>query len=600
GPFAVPFVWRYVKSIWKRSMLREDAATFGLVAARIDAGARTNFGTIAVVKSGYDGASKSTPIFRKTTQRFVRKECWRHLTSLARRRPDRYTAAAAEVAVHYVDADLSIDVECPSTTSVYLLHRIFHGGSDDYVVSPTSLRVSRKGKKDGGEAADEASFPSLWIRFPGPLLELLARSRLEMIHRFALRLIQERHPNLCQTASAAQLSAMLDADHPPTVALAGAEIDRRFDAANPDWELIERLLSEERPAAREIGVKLASRCVDHWIQNVERTVAFLTIKDPQSRLLLADVAAAFLADRLAARQRLAVGFLPLLRRPESFEGELEAIAKVAGGELAVELNQIMDAAEILRWIDAGTPAAHLVAGELWAIRVDFDVEPTVVVRLADHNVAAVRRAAHGLLERVDADRSVLSALCDSEWSDTRAVALNRLRREASTVPPSMELLSKLLDSSRRDVQEFAAEWLNQLPADFDRTVISRRLLEHPDSKMYDYALALTDSQAPSGAAALASIERLALSIVYSVQPSRKVKRRLIATLARRGAADAECAAAAARILGEIVRTQCLADVEEATAVVVQLQEMYPEVDWKAAAPIIQIDPPPAVAKGASP
>ena len=55
--FDRPYLWRYVKSVFKRSMLRHDYATFGLLAHAIEAQARQTPGTTAAVKSGYDGAA---------------------------------------------------------------------------------------------------------------------------------------------------------------------------------------------------------------------------------------------------------------------------------------------------------------------------------------------------------------------------------------------------------------------------------------------------------------------------------------------------------------------------------------------------------------
>src|SRR5205807_1858590 len=46
-PFPRPHIWRYVKSIFKRSMLRHDFRTFGEVAHAIEAQGRTSTGTAA-------------------------------------------------------------------------------------------------------------------------------------------------------------------------------------------------------------------------------------------------------------------------------------------------------------------------------------------------------------------------------------------------------------------------------------------------------------------------------------------------------------------------------------------------------------------------
>src|SRR5262249_39215705 len=105
-PVGKPHLWRYTKSIFKRSMLRHDYRMFGWLTHEIEREARTDHGTVATVKSGLDGESREVPIFKKKTQDYVRRAAWRFLRTLARRRPDAYPFAAALAIIPYQSTDL--------------------------------------------------------------------------------------------------------------------------------------------------------------------------------------------------------------------------------------------------------------------------------------------------------------------------------------------------------------------------------------------------------------------------------------------------------------------------------------------------------------
>src|SRR5262249_3962136 len=56
--FDRPYVWRYVKSILKRAMLRHDYAMFGWLHHEIEVRGSTTAGASASVKSGYDSVQR--------------------------------------------------------------------------------------------------------------------------------------------------------------------------------------------------------------------------------------------------------------------------------------------------------------------------------------------------------------------------------------------------------------------------------------------------------------------------------------------------------------------------------------------------------------
>ncbi len=100
-----PFVWRYVKSLFKRATLRLDADAFGRLSRLVDAS--LNRSRRSVVKSGLTGQSEPTVILSSSTRDYLRRRSWRHLRRLAEHLPDRYADHAAALLAAYEPADLA-------------------------------------------------------------------------------------------------------------------------------------------------------------------------------------------------------------------------------------------------------------------------------------------------------------------------------------------------------------------------------------------------------------------------------------------------------------------------------------------------------------
>lgn len=90
-----PFMWRYVKSLFKRASLRLDTNAFGRLARLLDV-ARTHARNVQL-KSGLTGQMQVTPVFRAATRDYLRRRAWRHLRWIAQYEPAHYAEHAAAV-----------------------------------------------------------------------------------------------------------------------------------------------------------------------------------------------------------------------------------------------------------------------------------------------------------------------------------------------------------------------------------------------------------------------------------------------------------------------------------------------------------------------
>src|SRR5262249_33807161 len=219
-PFDGAFLWRYVKSVFKRAMLRHDSETFGLLAYLIESKGRGTPGKVASVKSGYDGVQRQLRIFGGATETSLRGLGWRSLRTLARHRPGVYPFAAAEAVVHYSPADADEPSGLYGSLSrCYVLTRVLYGGGKRFVLNSRTWRHRFRGSKHITPPANEReeAYPDLWDAQPRAYLRVLGAARLPEAHVFAVRAISQRHRAVLEAASPEEVLPLLDAPYEPTL-----------------------------------------------------------------------------------------------------------------------------------------------------------------------------------------------------------------------------------------------------------------------------------------------------------------------------------------------------------------------------------------------
>lgn len=582
------FTWRYVKSIAKRAMLRGDFATLGWVIHRIEKVARKAKGTTATVKSGLDGQSRSTRIFNRGTQDFMRRLAWRHLVQLARHRPGRYPFAAAEaLAAYQPDDEAQHAGAYDGWARAYLFNRVLRNESKRLEFMGRVLSFRTKAAKKGAIPSPEErveSYPELWDAAPAAYVTVLARSKVALVLAFGLRGVK-RNPEVLREATHAEVLAMLGAPHDEVVALATGEIERRFDAAKPDWSLIDALVADARPAVRTLGQKFLTLTVDVWGRDIERTMAYLGAADAGVRTVAAGLVLTVLDDADGwFRRELAERILTVLQGPEPTPGAHEGFARVARDGLAQELADVLSIAELMQLVSKGSPAAQAVGATVLGRKPEA-VESLGLPRItamAQHDVAAVREAARAMLRSamaaLKADPSPLFTLAESEWADTRGFAFDAIRAEVDLHAMGVEGYVGLCDSNRDDVQSFGREVVLR---DLDRLDVAdliARLTQHPAPRIRRFALDLAVGHLKEGFVALAKLEGFFRAALFDLWPSRNEKREVVEFLTKRGMRDERQAEVASRVLGDFVRTKAKRDFEGALEALVRIKIEYPDVE----------------------
>lgn len=585
--FSKPFVWRYVKSVYKRAELRRDYALWGWLSHRIERQGRNSIGSYATVKSGYDGGNRKTPIFSRRTQTYMRRAGWRYLRRIARYRPQDYALAAAQALIHYAPADTRLPQgRYGALAACYLLNRILYGAGQRLELVERRLKFRARSGKQSGSTAREEAFPGLWDAEPRAYLDILGAAQLIEVHEFALLAVHERHPQLLSEAAFEQLLPLLEAPYEPTVTLALVELERRFDPDKPDWPLLLRLAGHGLGQAQQLSQRFMRASVQQWSQDDDLVVALLTSEQPGSRALAAELLMPILINAPAQRQRLAP---VLLAKLGELPGEqADSVARVCRQALLAELEPLLDTAALIDRINSASTASQAVAADLLARRPQAAQQLGLgqLAALAEHRLVAVRAAAGVLLRNAPGywrdDPSVLLVMIESDWQDTRALALDLIESRYTALADTVDLddLLGLLDSNRVDVQNRGRALAQRFMARLDPVRLLSCLVQHPHPNMHGFALELARDHLADGAEALRHAVPLCRAVLFDLWPQRKLKQEALALLAERGLRDIEQAEIAAEVLNAAVQFESRTDFETALAALVNIRLAFPQLDGR--------------------
>ena len=591
--FATAFIWRYVKSIYKRAALRHDYMMLGWLAHRIERQGRAVQGTWATVKSGYDGELKAQRLFSRKTQDYLRRFAWRYLRRLARYRPLAYPLAAAEALIYYSSDDAQEAKGLyGALASCYLLNRILYGGGSRLVLNDRNLKFRFNDATQAKPSVDEreACYQALWDDQPQAYLRLLGAAQLIEVHEFALREIQERHPDLLPSATVDALLPLLQAPYEPTVTLALRTLEQRFDVSltsTADWLLVLALADSQYEAARQLGQRFMHASQARWLLDDDKLIDLLTVSAADSCQIAAQIVSAGLQGETARCQVLAPRVLALLTEEhgDAEPSYVETLASVCRGVLLDSLQPLLSTADLITMIGDGRAAVQAVAANLLSTRTGAAEQLGLegLSALAEHDNVLVRQAGTTLLRGDQRywlrDPSILLSLVESDWADTRAVALTLIeeRYQRLAQQPSLSDLMLLLDSNQVDVQNRGRELTARYFSELEPMQLLQRLVQHPHPNMQQFVIELIVEHLPPGADGLRLIIPFCRVVVFDLWPRRDLKQAVLHILLQRGLCDRQQAAIAVTLLNDIVQFTTQTDFETALTALTQLQLKYPDL-----------------------
>jgi len=376
---------------------------------------------------------------------------------------------------------------------------------------------------------------------------------------------------------------------------AGELMLRHADRDHLPASLVEALLSSPHASVRVLGGRmLALTPAEIAKDDIEALVLFATSPNKElresTRTLLREISARYPDAARALADRLVDALLTA--QPDGVPAHIITLLR---GELAETL-PAKPAKTILRLIGALSPHAREAGGLLLGQVSPDEIGLDDVVRLASHEILAIRQGAWSLvrhtLPRFKLAPVAIAKLVDSPWADTRELALALVRDELK--PLSAEAIIAICDSIRPEVQAVGKQLLlEQFDAKHAGTYLVK-LAEHPSTSIQLLVSGLLDHYLTD----VRSLEQLApylVTVLSQVNRGRVAKERVIAILRREATKSAAAAAVIAPILDRQSASIAITQKHPLIATMVDVKLQYPATELP-----ITVVPAPAYKKaGAS-
>ena len=220
----------------------------------------------------------------------------------------------------------------------------------------------------------------------------------------------------------------------------------------------------------------------------------------------------------------------------------------------------LDVNEVWRLLQSQSPHAQELGGLLLQRMKPETLTLDQIVRLASHDILAVRQAAWSALERgvdrVKASMAEAARVLDAKPEDSRVWARDFFRTlgaEAFTA----EVLVTILDSVREDVQAFGRELTTQYFREEDGPALMAKLSEHPSTAVQLYTTNYLTRFAKDAPGRLEQMMPYFTSVLSRVNRGRIAKQRVLAFLEEEGAKNPESATAVIGVLHRVSATMAV-------------------------------------------
>lgn len=206
-----------------------------------------------------------------------------------------------------------------------------------------------------------------------------------------------------------------------------------------------------------------------------------------------------------------------------------------------------------------------------------------VVFLGNHELAALRRAAHRALEVEGApvleDLWSVCSLVDSPWEDTRNVAMALIREKLPEDALSPAMMISICDSVQPDVQRFGRDLiLRGLQGEAGEEYMVK-LSEHPSPNVQLFVTSYLEKYAARRSERILELEPYFVRVLSRVNRGKVIKHRVFRFLlkeAREG--DREAAEVIGRMMGRVSASMAVETREQALEVMTLIQRRFEDVE----------------------
>jgi hypothetical protein len=253
------------------------------------------------------------------------------------------------------------------------------------------------------------------------------------------------------------------------------------------------------------------------------------------------------------------------------------------------LTRQLDLETVWRLLQSGSAHAQELGGSLLTHVAAEDLSMDQLVRLASHQILAVRQASWTLFERsqerVCAELPDAAQVADAKWPDSRLWAFQFLRSlpaELFTLP----VLISIIDSTREDTQSFGREMLQKAFREEDAPQLLLQLSEHPGRSVQLFATNYLERYASDDAPRIALLVPYFTSVLSQVNGGRTAKIRVYAFLERACQRSEAHAAAVVALLHQISASISIESRARAIEILCAIHQALPQLALPIAFPTL--------------
>jgi len=285
-----PHIFKAIRAIYKTAEFRPDADMLGLILRRME----TTHSRVSDLKwhySYYKNFNKINAAFSQATKNYFKRRAWRMLRRLAKDDRRAFIDMASGILLAYRDSDKApnfrssryqysnrreqrVDRNFGAYAPFLALNHLLHQKSTR--VKLASNRLCWENTKDYQETSGirEEAFPEIWNEYPDALLALLYKSRLNVVHQFAVKALRDNRA-YCREIKTRALMNLLASPYTITAGFALDIARQRLDTASADFELLKALINSTLPAARELAQEHINRHVSLLPSHLDLLVSII-------------------------------------------------------------------------------------------------------------------------------------------------------------------------------------------------------------------------------------------------------------------------------------------------------------------------------------
>jgi len=366
--------------------------------------------------------------------------------------------------------------------------------------------------------------------------------------------------------------------HPlETVAALGADLMVQRAGALPD-EALQCLLDSRFRSIQQQGIALLQTSAQ---PRRELLLANLAHEHPSIRAAVYATAISLIDSDPDFTERLLGSSLNLLLRKEAVEGVHEEIREWLVGHLAVWLPRI-ERKTIFRLLNSQQVSANTLASYLIQQYVTAEhLSVRSIVRMGNHELLAVRQVSQRMftdhIARMQYEREDAVLLLESDWDDTRAFAFDYFRTQFGAREWTLEMLMRICDSGRPDVQVFGQELAGRYLREEDGPTYLLQLSQHPKPEMQAYAARYLEQYAANTPEYLDKLSSFCTTVLAQVNKNRKAKEMVFDFLQHAALRSEQAAQEVAAILERASLTTVQTDKTRCIELMRDVRDKYPGV-----------------------